>query len=356
MKRIKLTVAYDGTEYSGWQIQPNAPTIEAELDRAIKQLTGESLHVIGASRTDAGVHALGNVAVFDTESTIPGDRWAYAVNRYLPPQISVVDSNEVELNFHPRHCDTRKTYEYKILNTKFPIPQLRNYVWYVPGQLDIDLMRQAAERLIGEHDYKSFCCVRTQAESTVRTVYSIELEEELAPTGIRSGGVEPHSLRHEAAGSICTIGSTGAAGSIVAIGSTGTVGSICTTGSIDTIGNIGVAETSDDTEIGIDGGTSEHSENIEAGINGGTGELKKKNLINGEQGTDEGRIITIRITGNGFLYNMVRIIAGTLVQAGKGFITPDDVSRMLEKCDRNAAGQTAPPQGLTLVNIEYLAK
>lgn len=264
MKRIKLTVAYDGTEYSGWQIQPNAPTIEAELDAAIEQLTGEALHVTGASRTDAGVHALGNVAVFDTESTIPGDRWAYAVNRYLPSQISVVDSREVKPDFHPRYCNTRKTYEYKILNTKFPIPQLRNYAWYVPGHLDIDLMRKAAEMLIGEHDYKSFCCVRTQAESTVRTVYAIELEEKAAP------GVDLNEAPAQA-----------------------------------------------------------------------------------EAAEQAGRIITMRITGNGFLYNMVRIITGTLVQAGKGLITPEDVKAMLEKCDRNAAGQTAPPQGLTLVNIEY---
>lgn len=346
MKRIKLTVAYDGTEYSGWQIQPNAPTIEAELDRAIEQLTGEILHVTGASRTDAGVHALGNVAVFDTESTIPGDRWAYAVNRYLPPQISVVDSREVKPDFHPRHCNTRKTYEYKILNAKFPIPQLRNYAWYVPGKLDIDLMRQAAERLIGEHDYKSFCCVRTQAESTVRTVYSIELEEAPAPTGIciNRGVAEPNSLECGAAGSI---------GAIETIESIGTAGSICTIGSS---GTIETGETGGDAETGETGETGGDAEtgNTEAGENGGNSEMRKENSSHGAQRAGEGSIITMRITGNGFLYNMVRIITGTLVQAGKGLITADDVSRMLEKCDRNAAGQTAPPQGLTLVNIEYV--
>ena len=126
MKRIKLTVAYDGTHYSGWQIQPNAPTIEKELDTAIYALTGEKLHVTGASRTDAGVHGLGNVAVFDTESTIPGSRFCYALNRYLPEEISILESREVKGDFHPRHCNTKKTYEYKILNTPFPIPQQRN--------------------------------------------------------------------------------------------------------------------------------------------------------------------------------------------------------------------------------------
>ena len=162
MKRIKLTVAYDGTHYSGWQIQPNAPTIEKELDTAIYALTGEKLHVTGASRTDAGVHGLGNVAVFDTESTIPGSRFCYALNRYLPEEISILESREVKGDFHPRHCNTKKTYEYKILNTPFPIPQQRNYAWHVPGKLDTVRMREAAALLVGEHDFKSFCCVRTR--------------------------------------------------------------------------------------------------------------------------------------------------------------------------------------------------
>ena len=109
MKRIRLRVAYDGTNYSGWQIQPNAPTIEKKLDEAIYALTGENVHVTGASRTDAGVHALGNVAVFDTASSIPADKFTYALNRYLPEDIIIQQSDEVEFDFHPRHCDTRKT-------------------------------------------------------------------------------------------------------------------------------------------------------------------------------------------------------------------------------------------------------
>ena len=245
MRRIKLIVAYDGTEYSGWQIQPEAPTIEMYLDKAIHELTGENVHVTGASRTDAGVHAYGNVAVFDTESTIPGDRFTFALNRFLPDSIVIQDSWEVAGDFHPRHCNTRKTYEYRILNTAVPLPQKRNFTWHVTGSIDIDKMREAAAYIVGEHDFKSFCCVRTQAESTVRTLYSLEVLQ-------------------------------------------------------------------------------------------------------------EGSEIIIRIKGNGFLYNMVRIITGTLIQVGKGRFKPEYVKQMLEAKDRTVAGQTAPPQGLTLVGIEYV--
>ena len=188
MRRIKLIVAYDGTEYSGWQIQPEAPTIEMCLDKAIHELTGENVHVTGASRTDAGVHAYGNVAVFDTESTIPGDRFTFALNRFLPDSIVIQDSWEVSVDFHPRHCNTRKTYEYRILNTAVPLPQKRNFTWHVAGSIDIEKMKEAAAYIVGEHDFKSFCCVRTQAESTVRTIYSLEVLQEGSEIIIRIKG------------------------------------------------------------------------------------------------------------------------------------------------------------------------
>ncbi len=247
MRRVKLTVAYDGTNYSGWQIQPNADTIERQLDIAINKVTKEKIHVTGASRTDAGVHAMGNVAVFDTDSAIPPERFSYALNACLPQDISVQSSEEVSPDFHPRHCDTRKTYEYKILNTQMPIPQLRNYSWHVSYELDIDAMRKAASYLVGEHDFKSFCCVRTQAESTVRTIYSLEVLYDM-----------------------------------------------------------------------------------------------------------QNAQVIIRITGNGFLYNMVRIIAGTLIDAGRGKINPDDIPDILKYKDRSKSGKTAPPQGLTLMKIDYV--
>ena len=245
MRRIRLRVAYDGTNYSGWQIQPSAITIEKVLDDAIHQLTGEHIHVIGASRTDAGVHAMGNVAVFDTASSIPADRFTYALNRYLPDDVIVQESDEVNADFHPRHCDTKKTYCYRILNTEFGIPQKRNYTWNVTGNIDIDRMKKAAGYLIGEHDFKSFCNVHTQVEDTVRTIYDLEVEK-------------------------------------------------------------------------------------------------------------EGELITIRVRGNGFLYNMVRILAGTLIGVGRGAIDPKQIPAIIEAKDRQKAGMTVPPQGLRLVEIDYL--
>lgn len=244
MRRIKLIVAYDGTDYCGWQIQPNGITVEEVLNRALSRLTGEEIRVIGASRTDAGVHARGNIAVLDTASTIPAERFAYAVNPLLPEDIVVLKSEEVPQDWHPRYQNSVKTYEYRILNREMPDPLKRKYTWHVSFPLDIDKMREAAEHLKGQHDFRSFCSVHTAVKSSVRTIYTLDI--------VKSG--------------------------------------------------------------------------------------------------DE---IIIRISGNGFLYNMVRIIAGTLAEVGRGFRTPEDVRDLLTAKEREQAGATAPPQGLTLIRIEY---
>lgn len=254
MKRIKLTVAYDGTNYHGWQLQPGKPTIEGELNKALSSLTNEQIKVTGASRTDAGVHALGNVAVFDTSSRIPAEKFPYALNQRLPADIVIQDSEETLLDFHPRHCECRKTYEYTILNMKFPLPQYRNTAYFYYGNLDTDKMRKACNAFIGEHDFAGFCSSGAQVQSTIRTIYNLEVIEENIP------GVNSHNT---------------------------------------------------------------------------------------------GRIITIRVQGNGFLYNMVRIIAGTLLEAGKGRINPDDMAEIITSCDRSRAGATAPAKGLKLVQILY---
>ena len=122
MKRIGLVVAYDGTNYCGWQTQPNGITVQGVLNETLSELLGEKIETIGASRTDAGVHAMGNVAVFDTNTRIPGEKISYALNQRLPEDIRIQLSEEVEPDFHPRYCDSEKTYEYRILNRKFPVP------------------------------------------------------------------------------------------------------------------------------------------------------------------------------------------------------------------------------------------
>lgn len=244
MKRIKLTVAYDGTDYCGWQVQKNGLTVEEVLNKALSRLTGENITVTGASRTDAGVHAQGNVAVFDTDTQIPPERLIYALNTVLPEDVVAVKSEEVPAGWHPRRCVSVKTYEYRILNRELPDPVRRRDTYFVSFPLDLERMKAAAEYLKGTHDFKGFCSAQTSVKDTVRTIYDLDLWK-------------------------------------------------------------------------------------------------------------EGDIITIRVRGNGFLYNMVRIIAGTLAGVGRGYFEPEEVKEMLESRDRTKSGVTAPPQGLTLIGIEY---
>lgn len=258
-RRILLRVAYDGTNYHGWQVQPNAKTIEGELNRVLTQLTGEKIQVTGASRTDAGVHALGNVAVFDTVSKIPAEKFSYALNQRLPEDIVIQSSLQVADDFHPRHCDCCKTYEYDILNRTFPLPAYRNTAYFLYGDLDLDAMRRACQAFPGEHDFASFCAAGAQVQTTVRTIYSLEVLEQ--PLAVTERGVS-------------------------------------------------------------------------------------------SQRSPE-RLLTIRVRGNGFLYNMVRIIAGTLVEVGRGHIRPEEVEGIIAACDRAKAGPTAPARGLRLVEIKY---
>ena len=244
MKRIRMIIAYDGTNYCGWQTQINGVTVEEIINQCLSDLTGEDISVIGASRTDSGVHALGNVAVFDTETKIPGDKISFALNQRLPEDIRSQKSEEVAMDFHPRYCDSTKTYEYKILNRRFMVPTMRLYSHFVYMPLDVEKMAKAATYIVGEHDFASFCSARSQVKTTVRTVYSLEV------------------TKHE-------------------------------------------------------------------------------------------DMITIRISGNGFLYNMVRIIAGTLIKVGLGVYPPEYVEEIIEAKDRYKAGPKAPACGLTLIGIDY---
>ena len=248
--RVLLRVAYDGTNYHGWQRQENAVSVESVLTAELQRLLKEDIELIGASRTDAGVHAMGNVAVFDTETTIPAEKICFAVNQSLPPDIRVMESREVSADFHPRYTECIKTYEYVISNEKIYNPLTRLYAYGVYFPLDIGKMKEAAKYFVGEHDFAGFCSAGSQVKSTVRTIYDLQVIAD------RNAASEIH----------------------------------------------------------------------------------------------------IRVTGNGFLYNMVRIIAGTLISVGVGEREPEEIEKILEAKDRSAAGPTAPAHGLTMIGIEYSEK
>lgn len=316
-RRILLRVAYDGTNYHGWQLQPNAATIEGELNRALCALTGEEIVVTGASRTDAGVHALGNVAVFDTTSRIPAEKFSYALNQRLPEDIVIQSSKQVADDFHPRHCDCRKTYEYDILNRTFPLPAYRNTAYFLYGTLNIEAMRRACQAFLGEHDFASFCAAGAQVQTTVRTIYSLEVE--CRPLTEAGTPVPPAS---------------------------------------------GEAVNAADGKHGeqVQQAQSASGEMLNAAAGESDEQVQQAQPESGETaipaagGANAGsadQLLTIRVKGNGFLYNMVRIIAGTLVEVGRGHIKPEEVAGIIAAKDRAKAGPTAPARGLRLVEIEY---
>lgn len=242
MKRIMLTVAYDGTNYCGWQTEPTGLSVEEVLNKALSKRLGEDIRVKGVSRTDSGVHARGNLCVFDSETPIPPEKVCFAVNEVLPEDIVIRKSEEVPADFHPRKCDSLKTYEYTLYHDSLPDPLVRHYTTFFYRKLDVPKMREAAACLVGEHDFSSFCSAGAQVETKVRRITALAVEE-------------------------------------------------------------------------------------------------------------EGTRIVFRITGTGFLYNMVRIIVGTLLRVGTGFWPPEKVKEILEAKDRQAAGPKAPAEGLCLMEI-----
>lgn len=259
MKRIRLKVAYDGTDFHGFQKLPELRTVEGVLEDALCELCKEPVELIGASRTDSGVHSRGNVAVFDTESSIPSDRFCYALDQKLPPDLRVIASEACAPDWHPRKQKAIKTYEYSIYNGRIEDPLLRRYAWHCPYPLDTEAMREALRQLVGRHDFTAFSNPASQilqrGGSAERTIYSAELMEEGGPA-----------------------------------------------------------------------------------YGGGRG------------------LIRLRIRGDGFLYHMVRIITGTVMEAGTGAKAPKDIKDILSSKDRKNAGMTAPARGLCLMSIDYAAE
>ena len=244
MKNIKLIIEYDGTNYYGWQKQPDGNTVQQKIEKAISEVTGETIDLIGCSRTDSGVHATGYVANFYTNSTIPGEKFYIVINQKLPKDIVVIKSEEVDKEFHARFSSKGKTYCYSILNQPIRSPLDSRYYHHIYKPLNIELMIEGSKYMIGEKDFKAFQNNGSEVNSTVRTIKDIKIE-------------------------------------------------------------------------------------------------KDENYIK------------IYVTGDGFLYNMVRIISGTLVEVGIGKLQPEDIQNIIESKKRENAGKTLPPQGLYLVSVEY---
>ncbi|MSS62560.1 tRNA pseudouridine(38-40) synthase TruA [Velocimicrobium porci] len=246
MKRnIKLVISYDGSRYNGWQRQGNtSKTIQEKIEQVLSKMTGEEIEIHGSGRTDAGVHAKGQVANFITDSKLPIEQIKNYLNQYLPNDIAVLEVMEVKERFHARLNAVKKRYNYTIWNDNVPNVFERNYMYTVEEPLDLEKMKQAADYLIGEHDFKSFCANKRMKKSTIRTIYAIN---------IYSAGSK----------------------------------------------------------------------------------------------------IVLSFEGNGFLYNMVRIMAGTLIEVGLGEITPEQIVRILERREREAAGALAPAKGLCLEKVWY---
>lgn len=274
MRNIRMTIQYDGTGYSGFQSQANARTIQDELEAALTKITKAPVKVIGAGRTDAGVHALGQVVNFRTEARMPAERFAYAANSLLPPGIRAVASEEVSMDFHARFSARSKVYRYTLLVSRFPSAILRNYAWHIPQSLDIGAMEKAAQALLGTHDFTSFSAAGSEAKTRIRTVQGIYWDRAALADAWQPFGPSPDAY----------------AGSAVA------------------------------RAFGLSG---------------------------------SGELIHFFIEADGFLYNMVRIIVGTLVEVGRGKLGQGDVQRILEAKDRTVAPATAPPMGLYLFDVRY---
>lgn len=274
MKNIRLTIAYDGTNYVGWQMQPNGVSIQSVVERAIEELTGSHARLLVAGRTDSGVHAIGQVANFETNSDIPIDAYRDGLQHHLPRDIVIHDAREVDPNFHATHSAKRKRYRYVIHNRRVPNPLVRNYAWHYRGKLDTDSMNEAAQVLLGTHDFRSFESHFPNKATSVRTVFEVAVYR-------TSGWPVWNNERLE----------------------------------------------------------SDKRESIES------------HSVS-EQASDA-EFICFDIVADGFLYNMVRAIIGTLIQVGRREWDADNVRRIIDAQDRSQAGETAPPHGLYLVHVDY---
>ena len=285
-RNIRLTLAYDGTNYVGWQVQKNGLSIQEVLEKAIERLTGEKCPVLSAGRTDSGVHALGQVTNFFTTSTIPAKNFRPAIQDFLPHDIVILESCEASREFHATFKATRKQYRYLIDNSPVPLPFLSKYTWSLRRRLDVPAMHDAAQLLLGTHDFRSFETDWPNKVTSVRTVFEIRVARQ--PLWNLFNNSEPTAPP------------------------------------------------------------------LRKGGQGGSGDVvPSPHRIHKNPADEAGDIISLDIVADGFLYNMVRSIVGTLVNVGRHKWDQDEVARILAAQDRSIAGSTAPACGLFLVEVWY---
>ena len=282
-RTLRMTLAYDGTNYCGWQIQPNGIAVQAVVEQALGEFTGEPVRVVASGRTDAGVHAVGQVASFTTRSTAPCHGFLHGLPRYLPEDIVIRDVQEATTGFNARYHAKRKWYRYVIHNTRIRTPFLRNAVLWQRSPLDEAAMHAAVQVLVGTHDFRCFETQWPNRSSSIRTIYHASVT--------RIAGWNAWDP---------TEGSRPEAGRITA-----------------------------------------------NSITGGS------HLTEGTDSPAEAPFLCFDVEADGFLYNMVRAIVGTLIHVGRRRWTPDDMNRILTTGDRTHAGETAPPQGLYLMRVDY---
>jgi tRNA pseudouridine38-40 synthase len=298
MRNIRLVIAYDGTDFQGWQRQPRLPTIQTCLETAVARLTGEPVHVSGSGRTDTGVHALGQVANFKTGSPIPCENLVKALNNLLPPTVRVKQAREVSASFHARYDVRAKTYRYRVLQAPVCSPFLWRFVWHYPFPLDVDRMEEAARVFLGEHDFTSFAAAGCEAGEKPRS------------KGDAGGDVQEELRIQNSESRIPRL-------------------------------NVGNAESP--RPRGRDGSADRASGR----------EMVRNIVVSRLVRRPRASMLIYEVTGNGFLHHMVRNMVGTLMEVGRGKLAPRDVARILAARDRTLAGPTAPAQGLCLVKVDY---
>jgi tRNA pseudouridine38-40 synthase len=310
---LKLTIAYDGTAYAGWQFQPDRQTVQQTLEAALRSVTGETIRVLASGRTDAGVHALGQVVGFSTNCTLPPEVMLRALNANLPDDIAVLDVSEAPADFHAISHARRKRYRYLIHDGPIRQVFLRNYVWhYIHGRLDEAAMARAAEQLKGTHDFRSFQSSGAERETTVRTVFELSVRREDASglwpvaSGQRVENGDGRGAREE------------------------------------------TPRNQSQTALTPTLSKGERGLNSEPRIS----DPRIPELPNPRP--PDSPLIIIEVVADGFLYNMVRAIVGTLVEVGRGRRPESWPAEVLRAADRRLAGPTAPPQGLFLVEVKYV--